>query len=174
MHVESVDTPALLELRDLVAQRLRAYGAFDGCTAAERRMILAQACLAIWHLTAGKEGRRLYLTHLGPPVDGASSQRVLDTLARLCPDVIAAVQGYVAAWHARFRRDGWHPTQWEGCCEGLNGTLLEVFVTDTRQQVLAAYERNASRLAVLIHRDRWRGLRRWSGTVLKFRHQEMA
>jgi hypothetical protein len=142
MRVESVDTPSLLELRDRVAQRLLAYGAFDGCTAEERRMILAQACLAIWHLTAGEQGRRLYRTHLGPPVDGASSQRVLDTLTRLCPDVIAAVQGYVTAWRTRFWRDGWYPTQWDGYCEGLNGTLLEGFVTDTRQQVLAAYERD--------------------------------
>ena len=56
--------------------------------------------------------------------------------------VIAAVQGYIATWHMRFRQDGWHPTQWGGCCDGVNGTLLEVFVTDTRQQVLAAYEKN--------------------------------
>jgi hypothetical protein len=143
MHVESVDTPSLLELRDLVAQRLHAYGAFERCTPAERRMILAQACLAIWHLTAGEEGRRLYRTHLGPPADGASAQRVPDTLARLCPDVIAAVQGYVATWRARFWRDGWYATQWDGYCEGLNGTLLEGFVTDTRQQALAACERGA-------------------------------
>jgi hypothetical protein len=144
MHVESVDTPSLLELRAIVAQRLRAYGAFEGCTAEDRHTILAQACFAIWHLTAGNEGRMLYLTHLGSPVDGMPYQTVLDTLARLCPDVIAAVRGYIAAWRVRFRQDGWHPTQWEGCCDGVNGTLLEVFVTDTRQQVLAAYERNAS------------------------------
>jgi hypothetical protein len=65
---------------------------------------------------------------------------VLDTMARLCPDVIAAVQGYIASWCVRFRPDGWHPTQWAGCCDGLNGALLEGFVTDTRQQVLAACE----------------------------------
>jgi hypothetical protein len=47
---------------------------------------------------------------------------------------------YVAAWRARFRQDGWHPTQWAGYCEGLNGTVLEVFVTDARQQILAACE----------------------------------
>jgi hypothetical protein len=63
-------------------------------------------------------------------------------MARLCPDVIAAVQAYVAAWHARFRQNGWHPAQSEGCCDGLNATILEVFVTDTRQQALAAYERD--------------------------------
>ena len=143
MHVESVDTPSLLELRVTVAQRLQAYGAFEGCSAAEQRTILAQACFAIWHLTAGEQGRRLYLTYLGPPADGASSQRVLDTLTRLCPDVIAAVQGCVAAWHACFRQDGWHPSQWSGYCDGVNGMLLEVFVTDTRQQALAAYERKA-------------------------------
>ena len=143
MHVESVDSPSLVELRAMVAQRLQDYGAFDGCTAEDRRMILAQACLVIWHLTAGEEGRTTYLRHLVPVVDGVSSQMVLDTVARLCPEVIAALQGYIAAWRARFRQDGWHPTQWDGCCEGLNGTLLEVFVTDTRQRVLAAGERDA-------------------------------
>jgi hypothetical protein len=143
MHVESVDIPSLLELRDLVAQRLRAYGAFDGCTAEERRMILAQACMAIVHLTAGEEGQMLYRMHLGSQTDGASSQMVLDTLTRLCPDVIAAVQGYVAAWRTRFWQDGWYATQWAGCCDGLNGTLLEVFVTGTRQQALVACERAA-------------------------------
>jgi hypothetical protein len=56
MHVESVDTPSLLELRVIVAQRLRAYGAFEGCIAADRRTILAQACLVIWHLTAERMG----------------------------------------------------------------------------------------------------------------------
>jgi hypothetical protein len=144
MRVESVDTPALLELRAMVAQRLQAYGAFEGCTVEDRRAILAQACLVIWHLTAGEEGRMLYLTHLSSPVDGMPYQTMLDTMARLCPDVIAAVQGYIAVWGVRFRQDGWHPAQWEACCEGLNGTLLEVFVTDTRQQALAACERDAS------------------------------
>jgi hypothetical protein len=140
MRVESVNTPSLLELRDLVAQRLQAYGAFEGCTAEDRRTILAQACMVIFHLTAGEEGRLLYLTCVGPPVDGMPYQRVLDTMTRLCPDVIAAVQGYIATWRARFRQDGWHPTQWGACCDGVNGAILEVFVTDTRQQVLAAYE----------------------------------
>jgi hypothetical protein len=144
MRVESVDTPSLLELRAMVAQRLQAYGAFEGCTVEDRRAILAQACLVIWHLTAGEEGRMLYLTHLSSPVDGMPYQTMLDTMARLCPDVIAAVQGYIAVWGVRFRQDGWHPAQWEACCEGLNGTLLEVFVTDTRQQALAAYERDTS------------------------------
>jgi hypothetical protein len=60
MRVESVDAPLLPELRAMVARRLRAYGAFDGCTAKDRRTILAQTC------------------------------SVLDTMARLCPDVIAA------------------------------------------------------------------------------------
>jgi hypothetical protein len=143
MHIESVDTPSLLELRAIVAQRLHAYGALEGCTAEDQRTILAQACLVIWHLTAGEEGRRIYLAQLSPPVDGVSSQAVLDTMARLCPDVIAAVQAYIATWHARFREDGVAPTQWEGCCDGVNGTLLEVFVTDVRQQALAAYERDS-------------------------------
>ena len=142
MRMESVDTPSLLELRVTVAQRLQAYGAFDGCTAEDRRTILAQACMVIWHLTAGVQGRLMYLMHLEPPADPARHQTVLDTMTRLCPDVIAAVQRYVAAWRSRFRQDGWHPTQWSGCCDGVNGTLLEVFVTDTRQQALAACERD--------------------------------
>ena len=143
MRVESEDTPSLRKLRAMVAQRLQAYGAFDGCTTADRRTILAQACMVILHLTAGDEGRTMYLTHLCPPGDGSRFQAVLETMARLCPDIIAAIQGYITAWHTRFWRDGWHPTQWVGCCEGVNGTLLEVFVTDMRQQVLAAYERDA-------------------------------
>jgi hypothetical protein len=140
MHVESVDSPLLLELRAVVAQRLQGYGVFEECTAGDRRTILAQACLVIWHLTAGEQGRRLYLTHLAPPADGALYRTVLDMMTRLCPEVIAAVQGYIITWGARFRQDGWHPTQWAGCCEGVNAAILEVFVTDTRQQVLAAYE----------------------------------
>ena len=148
MRVESVDTPSLLELRATVAQRLRASGAFEGCTAEDQRTILAQACLVIVHLTAGDEGRTRYLAHLEPSADRAHYQTVLDTMARLCPDVIAAVQVYVAAWRARFWQDGWHPSQWGGWCEGLNGALLEVFVTDTRQQVLAACERKAHESSV--------------------------
>ena len=143
MHVESVDSPSLLELRAMVAQRLHTYGAFEGCAPEDRRTILAQACLVIWHLTSGDEGRMLYLTHLARTADGVSYEPVLDTMARLCPDIIGAVQGYVAAWHARFRQGGWHPTQWAGCCDGVNEMILEVFVTDTRQQALAACERDA-------------------------------
>jgi hypothetical protein len=105
-------------------------------------MILAQACLAIWHLTAGEQGRLLYLTRAGPPVDGMPYQMELETITRLCPDVIAAVRGYIAAWRSRFRQDGWHLTQWDGCCEGVNSAILDVFVTDTRQQALAACERD--------------------------------
>jgi hypothetical protein len=144
MHVESVDSPSLVELRAMVAQRLQDYGAFDGCTAEDRRTVLAQACMVIWHLTAGEQGRMLYRTHLARPADGVSSQMVLDAMMHLCPDVVAALQAYVAAWRTRFRQDGWHPAQWAGCCDGLNGTLLEVFVTDLRQQALAAYEKDVS------------------------------
>ena len=100
MHMESVETPSLLELRATVMQRLQVYGVFDGCTAEDRRTILAQACLVIWHLTAGAQGRRMYLLHVEPPADRARHQAVLDTMTRLCPDVIAAVQGYIAAWRA--------------------------------------------------------------------------
>jgi hypothetical protein len=132
MRVESVDTLSLLELRGMVAQRLHAYGAFEGYTAEDRRAILAQACMVIVHLTAGEEGRLLYRTHLGSPADWKPYETALDTITRLCPDVIAAVQGYIATWRARFRQDGWHPNQWSGCCDGVNGTLLEVFVADTR------------------------------------------
>jgi hypothetical protein len=144
MRVESVDTPSLLELRAIVAQRLQAYGTFEDCTAEDQRTILAQACMVIVHLTAGEEGRLLYRAHLGSPADWTPYKTVLDTIARLCPDIIAAVQAYVAAWRARFRQDGWHPTQWSGCCDGVNETILEVFVTDTRQQALAACERHVS------------------------------
>jgi hypothetical protein len=142
MHVESIDTPSVLELRATVAQRLHAYGAFKGRTVEDQHTILAQACMVIVHLTAGEQGRLLYRMHLGSPADWTPYQTVLDTIARLCPDVIAAVQGYMAMWRARFRQDGWPPTQWGGCCDGVNGTLLEVFVTDTRPQVLAACERD--------------------------------
>jgi len=142
MHVEFVDTPSLLELRAIVAQRLQAYGAFENCTAEDQGAILAQACMAIVHLTAGEEGRLLYRAHLGSPADWKPHERVLDTLTRLCPDVITAVRGYVATWRARFWQDGWHYTQWGGCCDGVNGVILEVFVTDTRQQALAACERD--------------------------------
>jgi hypothetical protein len=40
----------------------------------------------------------------------------------------------------------WHPTgrHRAGSCESLNRTLLMVFVTDTRQQVLVAFERGVS------------------------------
>jgi hypothetical protein len=40
MHIESVDTPSLLELRGIVARRLRVYGAFEARTAGARRAIL--------------------------------------------------------------------------------------------------------------------------------------
>jgi hypothetical protein len=114
MHVEFVDTPLLLELRATVAQRLQACGAFEGCTAEDQRTIMTQACLVIWYLTAGEEGRIVYLAHLGPQADRARYQAVLATMARLCPDVITAVQAYIAAWRARFRQDSWHPTHWGG------------------------------------------------------------
>src|SRR4030095_12397482 len=102
MRVESVNTPSLLELRTIVAQRLQAYGTFEDCTAEDQRTILAQACMVIVHLTAGEEVRRLYRAHLGSPADGTPYETALDTITRLCPDVIAAVQKYVAAWRARF------------------------------------------------------------------------
>ena len=65
---------------------------------------------------------------------------MLDTMVRLCQDVIAALQVYITTWCARFWQDGRSPSQWEGYSEGVNGVLLEVFVTDTRQQALAACE----------------------------------
>jgi hypothetical protein len=144
MRVESVDAPSLLELRAIVAQRLHAYGAFDECTAEDRRTILVQACMAIWHLTAGEQGQRIYLAHLSPSADGIPYPRVLNTMTRLCPDIIAALQAHITTWRACFWQGGWHPTQWDGYCAVLNGVMLEVFVTDTRQQALAAYERDAS------------------------------
>jgi hypothetical protein len=69
-------------------------------------------------------------------------------MARLCPDVIAPVQGSIATWRARFSQDGWHSTQWSGYCDGVNGTLLEVFVTNTRQEALAACEKDAHESSV--------------------------
>jgi hypothetical protein len=85
----------------IVVQRLQAYGAFDGCTAEDRRTIMAQAYMVVVHLTAGEEGRLLYLTHLCPLVDRTRDQTVLDSMARLCPEIIAAVQASVATWRAR-------------------------------------------------------------------------
>ena len=100
--------------------------------------------MVIVHLTAGDEGRWFYLHHLGDPADGTHYQAVLDTMTRLCPDVITAVQGYIAVWRARFQQDGWSPAHWGGYTDGVNAALLEVFVTDTRQQALAACEQGAS------------------------------
>ena len=45
-------------------------------------------------------------------------------------------------WRPRVWQDDWHPTQWDGYCEGLNRVILEVFVTDTWQRALAACERD--------------------------------
>jgi hypothetical protein len=111
MYVESVDTPSLLGLRTVVAQRLEAYGAFEGCTAEDQRMILARACVVIWHLTVGEEGRRLYRTHLGHLADWTLYQTALDPMTRLCADVIAAVRGDIACGACAFgRTDGIPPT----------------------------------------------------------------
>jgi hypothetical protein len=41
-----------------------------------------------------------------------------------------------------FWQDGWHPTHWDGSCEGLNGVLLEVSASDAQLRVLAACERD--------------------------------
>jgi hypothetical protein len=54
--------------------------------------MLAQAYMVIFHLTAGAQGRQTYRAHLGSPADWTPYQTVLDMIARLCPDVIAAVQ----------------------------------------------------------------------------------
>jgi hypothetical protein len=143
MHLESVDVPSLLELREAVAQRLQAYGAFEGCTVEDQCTILAQACTVIWHLTAGEEGRRLYRTHLGHPADWAPYQTALDTMTRLCPDVIEAVRSYIAMCRRCFWQDGWHPAHWDGYCDSVNRTILEVFVSDVRQRALKACERDA-------------------------------
>jgi hypothetical protein len=105
---------------------------------------LAQARLVIVHLTAGAQGRRIYLTHLDGPADMGLSQTVLGTTARPCPDVIEAVRGYVNTWCLHFWEDRWHPTPWDGCADSLNEVILEAFVTKIRQQGLAACERSAS------------------------------
>jgi hypothetical protein len=91
MRVESVDTPSLVELRAIVAQRLHACGA---------RMVHRSSAVhhpgptLHGHRSSHRweEGRTIYLTHLCPPVDRTRSQTVLDMMARLCPEVIAAVR----------------------------------------------------------------------------------
>ena len=143
MRVASVDAPSLLEPRAIVARRLPKYGAFKECAPEEQRTILAQAYTVIWHLTAGNEGRLISLAHVEPLADRVCYQAVLDAMARLCPDIIAAVQGYFTVWRARFWQDNRHATQWSGYCDGVNGAILEVFVTDTRQQILVACQRDA-------------------------------
>src|SRR5262245_46375083 len=121
----------------------KSNGALDGCTTEAQCTILAQACLGIVLLTAEVQERRIYLTHLDGPADKARSQKVLGTTARLCPDVIEAVRVYVNTWCLHFWEDGWHPTPWDGCADGLNEEILEVSVTDIRQQARAACERSA-------------------------------
>ena len=114
MHVESVDTPSLLELRAIVAQRLRAYGAFEEV---HRRGPAHDPGPGLHgHLASDRGGGGAAALSRAPRFPGRREpyETVLDTMTRLCPDVIAAVQGYVAAWRARFRQDGWHPTQWAG------------------------------------------------------------
>jgi hypothetical protein len=49
----------------------------------------------------------VHLTHFAPPAQGVSSQTVLDTITRLCPDLIAAMQAFIAIWRARFWQVGW-------------------------------------------------------------------
>jgi hypothetical protein len=62
----------------------------------------------------------------------------------LCPDNEYCQGGRPrpAEQRTRFWQGGWHSTQSGRCCDGVNGTLLEGFVTDTRPQVLAACERD--------------------------------
>ena len=51
----------------------------------------------------------------GAPAGGKPYERMLDTLTRLCPDVVDAVSGYVTTWGVRF---------WQGvvrlCLKSLN------------------------------------------------------
>jgi hypothetical protein len=46
MRGASVETPSLLEQRAMVAQRLQAPEALEGCAPADRDTILAKACVA--------------------------------------------------------------------------------------------------------------------------------
>ncbi|MDQ3831768.1 MAG: hypothetical protein M3361_21225, partial [Candidatus Tectomicrobia bacterium] len=130
-----------LEPRATVVERLRAYGAFEDCTAGDQRTILGQVCMVIVHLTVEERGRRLYRVHwcsgrrealredarhAHTPVSGCRRCRV-----GLCHHVGRA---FLA---------GGGPTQCDGYCEGVNGALLEVFATDTRRQALATCERHA-------------------------------
>jgi len=48
--------------------------------------------------------------HLGYTDHWKGYQAVLDTMTRLCPDLIAAVQGYILMLRMHFWRDGWHAT----------------------------------------------------------------
>jgi hypothetical protein len=139
MRVEFVDTPSLLELRASVAQRLPTSGAFEGCTAKDQRTILAQACMVIFHLTAGESGKRLYRMHLCPSADGPPARRC-STPWRACVRMLSPPCRCTLPRGARYWQGGWSPSQWEGYSEGVKGVLLEVFVTDTRQQALAACE----------------------------------
>lgn len=133
--------PSLPEPRANVAERLRAYGAFEDCTAGDRHTVLAQVCVVIVHLTVEEQGRWLYRVHrcsgrwealredarhAHTPVSGCRRCRV-----GLCHHVGRA---FLA---------GGGPTQCDGYCEGVNGALLEVFATDTRRQALATCERHA-------------------------------
>jgi hypothetical protein len=56
----------------------------------------------------------MYLTHVSSPAGGARYRAVLDTMARLCADVIAAVQGYIAMWRACFWQGGGLPPSGTG------------------------------------------------------------
>lgn len=38
----------------------------------------------------------------GAPAGGKPYERMLDTLTRLCPDIVDAVSGYVTTWGVRF------------------------------------------------------------------------
>lgn len=56
------------------------------------RVILTDAEIDQMDPKRWAQGRQIYRTHLGSPADWTLYQTVLDTIARLCPDVIAAVQ----------------------------------------------------------------------------------
>jgi len=90
-----------LEPRAPVVERLRAYGAFEGCPTGGQRTTLGQVCMVIVHLTVEERGRRLYRVNRCSGRRGPY-ERMLDTLTRLCPDVVDAVSGCVTTWACIF------------------------------------------------------------------------
>ena len=130
-------------------------GAFDGHTAEHRRTIPGPGLHGHLAFDRSGAGANCVSYALEPTADRARHQTVLDTMTPVsgCQRRRAGIHRHA---RARFWQDGWHPTQWGGCCDGVNRTILEVFVTDS-QQALATCERDVPGASVLLQRDRWKG-----------------